>query len=141
MEHLETLRRVLERFPSLTVIVRRMVQPPVADGPPYVAAAPLFSLAEYPNVYSTFSHLNIAETNVGKSTHRAFFEAFLARFGARRLMWASFFPAYRSRPDGSIKGLLDDVRAQLAFLPLRDLDLLLGETARGLYPSMSAALA
>jgi hypothetical protein len=33
MENLMTLRRVLERFPTLTVILRRMVQPPVEDGP------------------------------------------------------------------------------------------------------------
>jgi predicted TIM-barrel fold metal-dependent hydrolase len=64
---------------------------------------------------------------------------FLARFGAHRLMWASFFPAYRSTSDGPLKGLLEYVRAQLAFLPAADLDLLLGETARSLYPSLSAA--
>jgi predicted TIM-barrel fold metal-dependent hydrolase len=139
MEHLAALRRVLERFPSLTVILRRMVQPPLADGPPYLGAAPLFALAAYPNVYSTFSHLNIEEADQGDSTHRAFFEAFLARFGARRLMWASFFPAYRSMPDGSINGLLEYVRTQLAFLPPQDIDLLLGETARGLYSSMRVA--
>jgi predicted TIM-barrel fold metal-dependent hydrolase len=139
MEHLAALRRVLERFPRLTVILRRMVQPPTEDGPPYVAATPLLSLAEFPNVYSTFSHLNIKETNNAKSSHRSFFEAFIGRFGARRLMWASFFPAYRASSDPPIKGLLDYVRAELDFLPQQDLDWILGGTARSLYPSMAAA--
>jgi predicted TIM-barrel fold metal-dependent hydrolase len=113
-----------------------MVQPPIEDGPPYKAAADLFALAEFPNVYSTFSHLNIDETNKGKSTHQAFFETFIERFGARRLMWASFFPAYRATPEAPIKGLIDHVRAKLSFLTQRDLDLVLGETARDLYPSI-----
>ena len=139
MEHLVALRRVLDRFPTVTVILRRMVQPPVEEGPPYAAAADLFALASFPNVYSTFSHLNIEEANEGKSTHLAFFEAFIAAFGARRLMWASFFPAYRAGPEAPVKGLLDYVRAELAFLPKQELDLLLGETARSLYPAMQKA--
>jgi predicted TIM-barrel fold metal-dependent hydrolase len=89
-------------------------------------------------VYSTFSHLNIKETNRGNSTHQAFFEVFIERFSARRLMWASFFPAYRAAPESPVKGLLDYVRAELAFLPDEDLTWLLGETARSLYPSMRA---
>lgn len=139
MEHLTTLRRVLERFPTLTVILRRMVQPPVEVGPPYAAADPLFALAAFPNVYSTFSHLNIQETDQGRSTHQAFFETFVEKFGARRLMWASFFPAYRATPEAPVKGLLDYVRGELAFLPQGDLAWLLGETARSLYPSMRGA--
>jgi L-fuconolactonase len=138
MDHLLVLRRVLERFPALTVILRRMVQPPIEAGPPYEAAEPLFALAQYPNVYSTFSHLNIEETDKGASTYQAFFEAFIERFGTRRLMWASFFPAYRAAPEAPIKGLLDYVRTKLAFLPAADLDLLLGETAAGIYPSIAA---
>jgi len=139
LEHLTALRRVLERFPTVTVILRRMVQPPVEEGPPYEASKGLFALAEFPNVYSTFSHLNIEETNKGRSTHQAFFEAFIDRFGARRLMWASFFPAYRATQEAPIQGLLDYVRGELAFLSQGDLDWLLGGTARSLYPSMRPA--
>lgn len=135
MEHLRALRRVLERFPDLTVILRRMVQPPIEDGPPYQGAQELFALSEFPNVYSTFSHLNIEETDKGGSTHEAFFETFLSKFGSNRLMWASFFPAYRAPGDAPVKGLLDHVREQLAFLPQSDLDAILGETARDLYLS------
>ena len=139
MEHLTALRQVLERFPTLTVILRRMVQPPLDAGPPYAAPSDLFALAEFPNVYSTFSHLNIKEANEGNSTHRAWFEAFIERFGARRLMWASFFPAYRATPGAPIKGLLDEVRAELSFLPRDELDSLLGGTAQSLYASMQKA--
>jgi len=141
VEHLGSLRRVLERFPTLTVILRRMIQPPVDDGPPYQDAGPLLALAEFPNVHSTFSDLNIAETDTGASTHLAFFETFIGSFGASRLMWASFFPAHRATPEAPIKGLLDYVRAQLAFLREEDLDWLLGESARRLYPSVRAAAA
>jgi hypothetical protein len=50
-------------------------------------------------------------------------------------MWASFFPAYRAPGDAPVKGLLDYVRAELAFLPQSDLDSILGENARNLYSS------
>jgi predicted TIM-barrel fold metal-dependent hydrolase len=139
MEHLRALRKVLERFPTLTVILRRMVQPPVDDGPPYKDADVLFSLAEFPNVYSTFSDLNIEETNTGRSTHQAFFETFIERFGASRLMWASFFPAHRASAEQPIRGLLGYVRVQLGFLDSESLDWLLGESASTLYPSIKAA--
>jgi predicted TIM-barrel fold metal-dependent hydrolase len=138
MAHLPALRRMLERYPNTTVVLRRMVQPPVDDGPPFEAAQPLFALAGFPKVYSTFSDLNIEEADAGESTHEAFFEAFIERFGARRLMWASFFPAHRAGNDAPLKGLLDFVREKLGFLSESDLDWLLGETACSLYSSIPA---
>jgi predicted TIM-barrel fold metal-dependent hydrolase len=140
MQHLRALRRVLERYPKLTVILRRMVQPPIEGGPPYTAAEGLFELAAFPGVYSTFSDLNIEEANAGSSTHEEFFRTFLDRFGANRLMWASFFPAHRAGPDAPTKGLLDFVRENLAFLGETELDLLLGETACSVYPGIGAAV-
>ena len=133
MEHLPALRRVLERYPNATVILRRMVQPPTEEGAPYKASENLLSLGEFPNVYSTFSHMNIKETNEGKSTHRAFFEAFLENFGAKRLIWSSFFPAYRATDEAPVKGLIDGVKDDLSFLSQEDRDSIFGGTARDLY--------
>ena len=154
MDHLIPLRRVLDRFPSLKIVLRRMVLAPTDDGPPYRAAQNLFALAEFPNVYSTFSDENIKEADSGDSTYEAFFEEFIGKFGANRLMWASFFPAHRGSarmltedsssdmkdvspsdfPDEApMKGLLDYVRAKLSFLPQGVLDAILGENSRRLY--------
>lgn len=135
MEDLPALRRVLERFPTVAVLLRRMVGAPTEDGPPYEAAKDIFALAEFPNVYFTFSLHNIEGARKGKSTPQAFFEAFINKFGARRLLWGSFFPANRAAPEAPYKGLLDRAREELSFLPRDDRDWLLGETARSLFPS------
>jgi L-fuconolactonase len=139
MDQLPAVRRLLERFPTVPIILRRMVEAPTQDGPPYASARDFFDLAKFPNVYSTFSHLNVRDAAKGKSTPRAFFEKFVGEFGANRLMWASFFPAYKASPEAPVKGLLDYVREELSFLPEGDLDLVLGGTARSLIPSLKAA--
>src|SRR5580693_1656802 len=41
------LIHLLERFPSVPVILDHLARPSVEDGPPYAAAASLFSLAQY----------------------------------------------------------------------------------------------
>ena len=97
-------------------------------------------IARYPNVYSTFSHLNVKDAAKGKSTPRDFFQTVVDRFGANRLMWASFFPAYKASAEAPVKGLIDYVRAELAFLGQTDLDWVLGETARSLFLSRREAV-
>ena len=139
MSDLPALRRVLERFPTVRVLLRRMAGAPAEDGPPYEAAKDLFALAEFPNVYLTFSQHNIEDARKGKSNPQAFFEAFISKFGARRLMWGSFFPANRATPEAPYKGLVDRVREELSFLQQDDRDWLLGETARNLFPSLRDA--
>jgi len=141
MNQLPAVRRLLERFPTVPIILRRMVEVPTEDGPPYEAAKDFFALAEFPNVYSTFSHLNVTDAKKGKSTPRAFFQACVDQFGANRLMWASFFPAYKATPEAPVKGLIEYVRDELSFLSGSDLDWVLGETARKLYLSRREAAA
>jgi L-fuconolactonase len=140
LEHLPALRRVLERYPDVTVILRRLVQPPVEDGPPYAGAQALFAMAEFPRLYSTFSDLNIEEADAGASTYQAFFGAVVERFGANRLMWASFFPAHRADASAPVGGLMEFVREKLAFLGGSALDWMLGETACSVYPSIPAEI-
>jgi len=139
IDQLPAVQRLLERFPTVPVILRRMVEAPTEDGPPYAAARDFFALARFPNVYSTFSHLNIRDAGKGKSTVQTFFETVVEKFGANRLMWASFFPAYRATPEEPVKGLLDLIREELSFLPRGELDLLLGGTARQLFPATQRA--
>ena len=40
-----------KRFPGVPVIIDHLARPDVSGGPPYVAAAPLMSLAAVPNIY------------------------------------------------------------------------------------------
>lgn len=139
-DQLPALRRVLEGFPTVPIILLHgMAEVPVEDGPPYQQASDFFALAEFPHVYFAFAHREIADKTKGKSTCRAFFEAFVRRFGASRLMWASFFPS-RATADAPLKGLFDPVLEELSFLSRDDLDWVLGGTARSLFPSLRGAL-
>ena len=40
-----------ERFPKVRIILDHCARPVLEDGPPYAAAASLFGLARYPNIY------------------------------------------------------------------------------------------
>ena len=129
LEGVPSLRRVLATFPSVRVVLRQLL------GAPYEDASELFTLGEFPNVYFTFSLHNIEAARKGTSTPQALFDAFIGRFGADHLMWGSFYPAHRGTPEAPYKGVIDQVRDGLAFLPHTQRDWLLGETARSLFPA------
>ena len=62
--------------------------------------------------------------------------ALVQRFGARRIMWGSNFPATYDRSYGE---LVDQGRASVAFLPEADQRWVLGETALSLWPELRPA--
>ena len=90
---------------------------------------------EFPAELAITQH-NLEDVSVGKSSARPFFERLVSQFGASRLLWASFFPA-RAPAEAPLKGLLDPIRDGLSFLPQADLDWILGDTARSLYPALT----
>ncbi len=141
LDQLPAVRRVAERFPSVPLLLMHaIVAASTEDGPPYEQARDFFALAELPNVYVAVTHHHIAEANKGRSTSRDFLESLIKAFSARRLLWASFFPA-RAPQDAPLKGLIDPVRSALSFLTPEDRDWILGETARSLYPMLRGATA
>ena len=141
MNDLATVRLALERFPSVPVFLRRLADAPAEDGPPYEGAKELLDLSSFPNLYLTFSSHNIEAASKGESTPKEFFETFIERFGANRLMWASFFPANKAASGPPYKGMVDRTREDLSFLKESDRDALLGGSARSLFPSLSGAVA
>src|SRR5712691_6185860 len=68
MKGLALLETVLKRFPQARVIIDHFARAEAADGPPFAAAAPLFALARYPNVYLKLTHRPIEQSMLGKST-------------------------------------------------------------------------
>src|ERR1700686_1949213 len=60
------LIHLLERFPSVPVILDHLARPSVEDGPPYVAAASLFGLARYKNLYLKLTPPVFIEARKGK---------------------------------------------------------------------------
>ena len=127
------LPAMLERFPGVPVALDHVAVPRLAGGPPYDGLQPLFELARFPNLYLKFSSETVYAARKGKSTPREFFSRLLERFGARRIMWGSNFPATHDR---SLREQLVMAREELAFLPEDDQCLLFGETALTLWPML-----
>jgi L-fuconolactonase len=126
------LKEMLERFPKVRFIIDHLGRTEMADGPPYAAAAPLFELARYPNVYLKVTHRNFEEARNGKATPETFFPRLIKEFGANRIAWGSNYPAAKQ----SLSELVALGRDSLAFLPQADRDWIFDKTALTLYPAL-----
>src|SRR6185369_8197678 len=87
------LSGMLERFPKVSVILDHLAKPTLSDGPPYVAAADVFRLARYENLYLKVTPRTVGEARNGKATPASFFPLLVSEFGASRVAWGSNFPA------------------------------------------------
>jgi L-fuconolactonase len=126
------LKEMLERFPKVRFIIDHLGRTEMADGTPYAAAAPLFELARYPNVYLKVTHRNFEESRNGKATPETFFRRLIEEFGANRIAWGSNYPAAK-QPLADLVALGRDT---LAFLPQVDRDWIFEKTALTLYPAL-----
>lgn len=128
------LLNMVERFPGVRVLLDHLARPELAGGPPYEAAAPLFSLASHQGVYLKLTNRTIAEASRGASTPGAFFPLVLAAFGAHRIAWGSNFPA----AEGTLPQLLEEARESLSMLPAEAREAIFGATACAVYPALMA---
>ncbi|MDE2005694.1 MAG: amidohydrolase [Rhodospirillales bacterium] len=135
MDGIPLLRRLLDRFPGVTVILDHLARVTLDDGPPYRAAAPLFDLARYPRVFLKPTIRTFEAAASGAATPESFFPLLLSHFGAERIAWGSNFPAAA----GSPRQLLERARASLAMLAERDREWIFGRTACLLYPALGDA--
>ena len=127
------LQTVMDRFPKVRVILDHFARVEAADGPPYAAAAPLFALAKYPNLYLKLTHRTLEQSVKGKATPETFFGKVVQKFGANRIIWGSNFPA-APQP---LPELIALARNVLSFLPQQDQDWIFFKTAQALYPALA----
>ena len=127
------LATVMDRFPKVRVILDHFARVEAADGPPYAAAAPLFALAKYPNLYLKLTHRPLEQSVKGKATPETFFGEAVQQFGANRIVWGSNFPA-APQP---LPELIAIARNALSFLPQQDQDWIFFKTAQTLYPALA----
>jgi L-fuconolactonase len=126
------LARILDRFPGLQVILDHCGRPSLEDGPPYTAAAPLWSLASRQNVFLKLTPRVFQGSRSGKATPETFFGKLLSEFGAPRLAWGSNFPA----TEGSLRGLLQLAQECLASVSVKDREWIFSGTAETFYPAL-----
>jgi predicted TIM-barrel fold metal-dependent hydrolase len=127
------LVHMLERFPKVRVILDHLAKPNLSDGTPYAAAADVFKLAGYENLYLKLTPRTAAEAQNGKATHATFFPLLVSKFGASRIAWGSNYPA----SEGSLPELLQVCQSALAVLSAEDRDWIFSKTALTLYPALT----
>ncbi|HZR97509.1 MAG TPA: amidohydrolase family protein [Chloroflexota bacterium] len=132
-EGVPALHALLARFPDVRMILDHFGRAPLADGPPFAAAAPLFALAAYPNVYVKLTTHTYHAATQGQSTPQAFLARLVEAFGTERIAWGSNFPA----SEGTLAELVALARDWVSFLPAADQQRILGETALALYPRLA----
>jgi predicted TIM-barrel fold metal-dependent hydrolase len=126
------LRKLLDRFGDVKVIIDHFSHPPLEDGPPYAAAQPFFDLASCPNVYLKLTERVFHDCTKGKAGARSFLEQTIAAYGTARIAWGSNYPS----SDGTLVELLDLAKRELAFLSPADQEQIFSGTALALYPSL-----
>ena len=127
------LRGILERFPSLRVILDHLARPVQEDGPPYRSADSLWGLASFPGVFLKVTERNLIGASSGKASPESFFGRLVSEFGASRIAWGSNYPA-SERP---LPELVKLAQATLGFLPPRDREWIFSGTAKALYPTLA----
>jgi len=115
------------------IILDHLLHAPMGDGPPYQAAAPLFAMADWPNVYLKLTSAIISHTHDEPATPQSFFGSLLQRFGSARIAWGSNYPAVA----GTLPDLVANSRATLSFLPAADQENIFSRTALSLYPALA----
>ena len=123
---LAQLQTLLERFRNARIILDHMARPVVDDGPPYAAAASLFALARYENLFLKLTTHNVRDARQGKATPQSFFARVIEAFGASRIAWGSNYPA----SEGALRALLADAEEAV---PAVDREWIFSRTGKSLY--------
>lgn len=90
---LGVLRELMNKFPSLDLLLDHASSPNPEDGFPYADLAPALALADYSGLVLKVTTKNLRDAAKGKSTPQDFLRALRDGFGADRLLWASNFPS------------------------------------------------
>jgi L-fuconolactonase len=122
-----------KRFPRVSILVDHFARPDVSGGPPYAAAAPLMSLAAFPNIYLKLTPVAFERIRQAKADVHAFLAKVVAEFGATRIAWGSNWP----NSPGTLKEHVSAAKAALASLSDTERDAILGGTALRLYPVLN----
>jgi len=125
--------RMIERFPTVRIILDHLGRPDLKDGPPYAAAESLFSLAKYPTIYLKLTERTFTQLKEGKGSAETFFPKLIASFGASRIAWGSNYPS----SEGTLPELLALAKNGLTSLSQEDQSWIFAKTAQSLYPVLA----
>jgi predicted TIM-barrel fold metal-dependent hydrolase len=128
------LRRRLEHFPEMPVVLDHCGFPDLSGGPPYAGAAELLALAGFAPLHLKLtSHLLETADAEGDDSGQELVELLVRTFGAARLVWGSDYPQTHDR---SYAELVDLGRSGCARLSGADRELVMGANALALWPAL-----
>ncbi|MCR6489213.1 amidohydrolase [Amycolatopsis sp. OK19-0408] len=122
---------LLERFPTVRVLLDHLGYPAVAESPAD-AGADVAKLAVHPGLHLKLTHRTLEPLQAAGKEAAAFLDPVLASFGAGRIAWGSNLPAAeQSLPE--LVALAQDVLAEVPEAERREI---FAGTARRLYPGL-----
>jgi L-fuconolactonase len=122
---------VLERFPSVRVLLDHMGYPDISASPAR-AGREMAELAQHPGLYLKLTHRNLEPLNDAANDAIHFLEPVLSAFGAERIAWGSNCPA----AEQPLSELLELAKRVLDVVPAEAWDKIFASTARHLYPAL-----
>jgi L-fuconolactonase len=130
---LDQIETVVTSFPKVSFVIDHLGRSDFSDGAPYENAAPILSLARFPNLYLKVTTNNFRESRDGKSDPLTLFPRLVSAFGADRMAWGSNYPASQ----GTLKDMVDLANDCLAGVSQADRDWIMGGTALKLYRALA----
>ena len=129
----EQLHLLLNRFPSVHVLLDHMGYPDIAASPTDAGEA-VADLAVHPGLHLKLTHRNLERLHDVGAKASGFLDPVLAAFGANRIVWGSNLPA----AEQSLPELVALAQEVLADVPEPERLEIFAGTARRLYPSLTA---
>jgi predicted TIM-barrel fold metal-dependent hydrolase len=131
-EGIPLLRRIMDQFPKVTIVLDHLSRTPFEEGPPYAGASDFLALEKYKQVYLKITPINVTPKSWGKATPETFFGKMIDIFGADRIGWGSNFP----NSVGTLKQILTTAQKAFSFAKSSHQDWIFGKTALELYPRL-----
>jgi len=126
---------VLERFPSVRVLLDHMGYPDIAASPAR-SGREMAELAQHPGLYLKLTHRNLEPLSDAGDEAIHFLEPVLRAFGTERIAWGSNCPA----AEQPLPELLELAKRVLNVVPAEARDKIFADTARHLYPALGKAV-
>lgn len=130
---LEHIRTIVQRFPTVPLVIDHLGRPTIADGPPYLAAESYFDLACFPNLYLKYTRSGLDSMIKGQADPVSFMTQLVRVFGADRIAWGS---NYLSAP-GTLGEIIASAQAACVELTDEQRHWIFAGTAQRIYPALS----
>ncbi|MBV8083274.1 MAG: amidohydrolase [Chloroflexi bacterium] len=131
-EGLPLLRRMLERFPDVSVVLDHAGNPPWSEGAPLYGTGPVRALATFPRLYIKFATINLERLEAAHVPAHTGLALLLDAYGPSRIMWGSDMP----NTPGKYADMVSLMQKAMSGLSDADQAQIMGQTALAVYPQL-----